>query len=481
MAYGKLQLVVPGGAVREIPIEMPSLLVGRAQENHVVIDHPSVSRRHARLSIDSGRLMVEDFGSTGGTFVGGQQIEPNSPHLVEDGQSLRFGSVEGIFIPEGRAAPAAGSGPPQSSPAGAGAQAGPAPRVQAVLASPGEPISPGSIATATLSLRNLSRVVDELTISVPDLPPEWVRVSRTSVSLLPAATDEVPVLIQPPRDPSALAGTRMFTVVVHSREQGTDVEAVGSITIQPFGQLTVSLQPSRAKRDFRVVAENGGNEPLTLALKGIDDEEALDYEFASESVTIPPGAHQTVALKVRTRKRKITGAPLVKPFRVEARPASTRAAPVLADGALQSEPPLASWKWPLAGLLLVGVAGGGVVGYTQACPDGLSECIGSGDSGGDGGGSAGGALSQQQTATALAAASPSPGSTTTPSPSASAAPSASPSPSPSPSPSSSPSPSPSASATPKPSPSPSPAASPSPSPTATRTPTRAPTRIPLPN
>ena len=49
--------------------------LGKATDNEVVADHPHVSRHHARLTRDQERrLLLEDLGSTNGTFVNDAQV-----------------------------------------------------------------------------------------------------------------------------------------------------------------------------------------------------------------------------------------------------------------------------------------------------------------------------------------------------------------------------------------------------------------------
>lgn len=43
--------------------------VGRALDNHFVIPDPSISRRHLRVVISSEGLVLEDLGSTNGTYL----------------------------------------------------------------------------------------------------------------------------------------------------------------------------------------------------------------------------------------------------------------------------------------------------------------------------------------------------------------------------------------------------------------------------
>jgi len=55
----------------------------------------SVSRRHAKLERRERRLyLVEDLGTTNGTFLNGKRIAPGEPVEVNAGDLLRFGLVE---------------------------------------------------------------------------------------------------------------------------------------------------------------------------------------------------------------------------------------------------------------------------------------------------------------------------------------------------------------------------------------------------
>src|SRR5712692_6638874 len=69
-----------------------SKTLGRSINADVVIDEPSLSRLHARLSVDDGgRLTIEDLGSTNGTFVNGEQRMAGG---VAPGDHVRFGFLE---------------------------------------------------------------------------------------------------------------------------------------------------------------------------------------------------------------------------------------------------------------------------------------------------------------------------------------------------------------------------------------------------
>jgi len=71
-------------------------LIGRDPDVHVFLDHPSVSRRHARISITVGRVMLEDLNSRNGTSVDGHGI--TSPTEVHDGTIIGVGPITLTFV-----------------------------------------------------------------------------------------------------------------------------------------------------------------------------------------------------------------------------------------------------------------------------------------------------------------------------------------------------------------------------------------------
>jgi pilus assembly protein CpaF len=77
----------------------PSIFIGRAQENDLILPVPSVSKRHARLLIKDGRYVLMDLGSTNGTFVNGKQI--NGPVVVKPGDRISIGEFElSLILPQ---------------------------------------------------------------------------------------------------------------------------------------------------------------------------------------------------------------------------------------------------------------------------------------------------------------------------------------------------------------------------------------------
>jgi ABC transport system ATP-binding/permease protein len=72
-----------------------SMLLGRAPDCDVVLNHPMVAYHHARISRADSGYIVEDLGLTTGTFVNGQAISGSVPISV--GDVIRIGSYSFDF------------------------------------------------------------------------------------------------------------------------------------------------------------------------------------------------------------------------------------------------------------------------------------------------------------------------------------------------------------------------------------------------
>ncbi len=63
------------GGQRHVPLSAPTVNIGRALDNDVIIEHPHVSRHHAQLRRRYGRYVLYDLGSSGGTLVNGYPVQ----------------------------------------------------------------------------------------------------------------------------------------------------------------------------------------------------------------------------------------------------------------------------------------------------------------------------------------------------------------------------------------------------------------------
>lgn len=372
---GTLRVTTPDGQVREYPLDSATVYIGRAEGNGVVIDHVSVSRRHALLATNAdATTTVTDLNSATGTFVGGQRTAPNVATTVGAGVALRFGDAEARFIVQREVVPA-------SEARGTGGVEGQAPFTVS-LKSPTEPVAAGSSTTATIVIQNRSAAVDEYTISVADVPAEWVRIARPQLALVPEARDELTIVIQPPKTFAATAGERPLTVAVLSREHKREVRVIGNFNIRSFEDMDFAVKPSRSKGPFTATVSNSGNMPVAYTISAEVEGEGPELEFAIDGprVELGPGETKTVPIRAKLSKRKLTGQPVTRQFSVEARPETGVITRKNAMAVLAVSPPLRNWRYIAMALLVVIVGPIGWYSIPRLCGGSYSECFDRGGS-----------------------------------------------------------------------------------------------------
>ncbi len=70
--------------------------IGREEANGIVIDLPSVSRRHAHVFMENEAWLLTDLGSTNGTYVNGKEVVGKGQ--LSNGDLIKLGSVIFKFI-----------------------------------------------------------------------------------------------------------------------------------------------------------------------------------------------------------------------------------------------------------------------------------------------------------------------------------------------------------------------------------------------
>jgi hypothetical protein len=98
------------------PLSTDSVVLGREEGVDISLRDPEVSRQHARVSWQAGTYVLEDLGSTNGTFLNGMQITGQRP--LRPGDSIGLGQTILVLQPQAGAEPT-----PMAAPRPAMAQA----------------------------------------------------------------------------------------------------------------------------------------------------------------------------------------------------------------------------------------------------------------------------------------------------------------------------------------------------------------------
>ncbi|HEY8491544.1 MAG TPA: FHA domain-containing protein [Dehalococcoidia bacterium] len=75
----------------KLPLE-PVTHLGRDPSNHVVLDEPAVSSRHAVISLNGRHWYLRDLESTNGTWVNRKRLGAQ-PVRLQDGDIIQLGRV----------------------------------------------------------------------------------------------------------------------------------------------------------------------------------------------------------------------------------------------------------------------------------------------------------------------------------------------------------------------------------------------------
>lgn len=91
--------------VREVELVKERVTIGRKPYNDIVIEHRAVSGQHATITLMLEDAILEDLGSTNGTFVGGQKIFRQK---LTDGDSVNIATFDLKYV----------ASPPKAKPTG---------------------------------------------------------------------------------------------------------------------------------------------------------------------------------------------------------------------------------------------------------------------------------------------------------------------------------------------------------------------------
>ncbi len=84
----KLILTIDGVVVKEAQLTKDRSTIGRRPYNDIVVDHLAVSGEHAVIQVTGEEAVLEDLGSTNGTFVNGRAVRK---HTLADGDVIEIG------------------------------------------------------------------------------------------------------------------------------------------------------------------------------------------------------------------------------------------------------------------------------------------------------------------------------------------------------------------------------------------------------
>lgn len=87
---------------KQWPLTKTDMFVGRVVESHVFVDDRSLSKRHGQILLkENNEVLYQDLGSTNGTEINNQIMQPNTPVKLSNNDQLKLGNVIFKFLEKG--------------------------------------------------------------------------------------------------------------------------------------------------------------------------------------------------------------------------------------------------------------------------------------------------------------------------------------------------------------------------------------------
>jgi hypothetical protein len=79
---------------KHYPLDRPLVNIGRRLDNHLVLEDPHISRRHAQLRVRGSRFIIYDLNSTSGMRVNGKKVQE---WVLQPGDVVTLATVQLIY------------------------------------------------------------------------------------------------------------------------------------------------------------------------------------------------------------------------------------------------------------------------------------------------------------------------------------------------------------------------------------------------
>lgn len=97
----RLIVSIDGVVVKEVLLTKSRLTLGRRPHNDIVMDHLAVSGEHAVIQVENDQVLIEDLGSTNGTYLNGNPVKARQP--VASGDVIDIGKCRIKYLDDAAA------------------------------------------------------------------------------------------------------------------------------------------------------------------------------------------------------------------------------------------------------------------------------------------------------------------------------------------------------------------------------------------
>ncbi len=304
----QLRIMAPDQDERVDTLDGLEVTIGRDESSGIVLQDDRISRTHARLTWNEGNWVLADLGGLNGTWLEEQRLIAGEAVPLPVGAAFRVGPFLLRLELGGLASElAAGTNREEDALLPLVDQNGP---LRMVLARQQVTVVPGHNTELKVSILNSSSMTDRVRLQIRGVPDEWVRLPSSDSQIGPGQRLELTIVWQLPRKIGIPVGRQRFRVeVVSQRNQGLIPAASGTLSVEPFEVITVSMDPRSFVLPGIVELEigNQGNATAEVSIVGRDSRDEIQFRGESGHVTIRPGHLALVGIEMKARGRALLG------------------------------------------------------------------------------------------------------------------------------------------------------------------------------
>src|SRR5215831_7803040 len=82
-------LTEKGGATQRLDFESEEITIGRVDENDICLPKGNISKKHTKIVVKDGKIIVLDLKSTNGTYVNGKKLA--GPQVIQPSDNVYIG------------------------------------------------------------------------------------------------------------------------------------------------------------------------------------------------------------------------------------------------------------------------------------------------------------------------------------------------------------------------------------------------------
>ena len=305
----RIQVVEKERASRLVTLTTATVTIGRDKDNTIPLDDDQSSRKHAQVTWDQMQYYVTDLGSTNGTFLENTKLLPGVAEIWRPDQILRIGTTwMRLILPKVEDQKVAENSPIRSESSlqsiSSAGLIGLSVAVQQLA------VDPGGRVSANITLLNQSPDVDHFSLSLKGNPKNLNVSLPAVVQLMPGEQKSTEISLQIPRASESRAGSHPLILRVNSQRDASQfVEMKLTLTISPYSQFQVQLQPQRVRagRPGQLTIYNQGNSPETFNVQFKDVADELAFQPSELKVMVPEGGSASAEYRARPRQFRLLG------------------------------------------------------------------------------------------------------------------------------------------------------------------------------